>query len=48
MAKAFLAEDVGVRSSVVEQTLDEVKRTGAGSIYPVTITTRQLKKLGLL
>jgi hypothetical protein len=48
MARTFLTEDIGVRSSAVEQALDEVKRTGAGSIYPVTLTTRQLRKLGLL
>ncbi len=48
IARMFLTEDVGVSSSVVAQAIDEVKRTGAGSVYPVTLSTRQLRKLGLL
>jgi hypothetical protein len=48
IARMFLTEDVGASSNAVEQAIDEVKRTGAGSIYPVTLSTRQLRKLGLL
>lgn len=47
-AKVFLKDDVGVSVNLTEQMTDEVERTGTGSIYPVTLTTRQLKKLGLL
>jgi|SRR5579871_751820 len=43
----FLIEDLHLSPSASQGALDEMKRTGAGSIYPVTLTTRQLKKLGL-
>lgn len=48
MATAFLADDVGLSTNRIEQVVDELKRTGAGSIFPVTLTTGQLKKLGLI
>ena len=45
--KLFLAEDLNLNPSSFQGALDEMRRTGAGSIYPVTLTTRQIKKLGL-
>ncbi len=46
--KSFLAEDLHLAPSAFQGALDETKRTGSGSIYPVTLTTRQIKKLGLV
>lgn len=45
--KTFLTEDLHLNPNSFEGALDEMRRTGAGSIYPVTLTTRQIKKLGL-
>jgi hypothetical protein len=45
--RAFLADDLHLSPSSLQGTLDEMRRTGASSVYPVSLTTRQLKKLGL-
>jgi hypothetical protein len=45
--KLFLTEDLHLSPSSLHAAMDEMRRTGAGSIYPVSLTTRQLKKLGL-
>ena len=45
--KSFLSDDLRLNVSSLHDALDEMRRTGAGSIYPVTLTTRQIKKLGL-
>jgi hypothetical protein len=45
--KVFLTEDLHLSPSSFQGALDEMKRTGAGSIYSVSLTTRQLKQLGL-
>ncbi len=45
--KSFLTDDLHLNPSSLEAALDEMRRTGAGSIYPVSLTTRQVKKLGL-
>jgi hypothetical protein len=45
--RLFLTDDLHLSPSSSQVALDEMRRTGAGSIYPVTLTTRQLKKLGL-
>ena len=44
---SFLTEDLHLSLGAAQGAMDEMRRTGAGSIYPVTLTTRQLKKLGL-
>jgi hypothetical protein len=44
--KSFLTEDLRLNPNSFQVALDEMKRSGAGSIYPVTLTTRQIKKLG--
>jgi hypothetical protein len=44
--KIFLTEDLGLRLSAVDEALDELKRKGASSIFPVSLTTRQMKKHG--
>ncbi len=43
----FLTEDIHLNPDSFQGALEEMRRTGAGSIYPVTLTTRQMKKLGL-
>lgn len=43
----FLTDDLHLRPIAINDAIDEVQRTGAASIYPVTLTTRQAKKLGL-
>jgi hypothetical protein len=45
--RQFLEEDLHLRSNSIDEALDEVKRGGAGSIYPVALSTRLVKKLGL-
>jgi hypothetical protein len=45
--KSFLTEDLHLNPNSFQGALDEMRGTGAGSIYPVTLTTRQIKKLGL-
>jgi hypothetical protein len=45
--RRFLGEDLRVKSSSIEDALEEVKATGAGSIYPVTVTPREVRRLGL-
>jgi hypothetical protein len=45
--KSFLAEDLHLNPNSFQGALDEMRRSGAGSIYPVTLTTRQIKKLKL-
>jgi hypothetical protein len=45
--KWFLAKDLHLDLNSFQSALDEMRRSGAGSIYPVTLTTRQIKKLGL-
>ncbi|MGD1071980.1 MAG: hypothetical protein ABSB15_17745 [Bryobacteraceae bacterium] len=45
--RQFLTEDVHLRASSIDEAFDEVRRSGAGSIYPVAMTARQAKKLGL-
>ena len=43
----FLTHDLRLNPSSIQGPLDEMKRTGAGFIHPVNLTTRQLKKLGV-
>jgi hypothetical protein len=45
--KSFLREDLRLNPNSFDGALDEMRRTGAGSIYPIALTTRQVKKLGL-
>jgi hypothetical protein len=44
--RIFLTDDLGLRRSAVDDALDEVKRTDATSVFPVTLTTRQMNRLG--
>lgn len=43
----FLSNDLHLNPSSIKGALDEMNRTGASSIYPVTSTAQQLRKLGL-
>lgn len=45
--KPFLNDDLHVNPSSAQYAIDEMKRTGSGWIHPVTLTSRQMKKLGL-
>lgn len=45
--RRFLEEDLRLGSHSIEEALDEMKRSGAGSIYPVVLSARQVKKLAL-
>jgi len=45
--KEFLTEELHLKASSLQEALDDMRRTGAGSIHPVALTARQLKKLGL-
>lgn len=44
--KAFLHDDLGLRMSAIDETVEEVDRTSSSSIFPVMLTTRQVKNLG--
>ena len=44
--KEFLSAELSLRLGRIEDAFQEVEDTGASSIYPVTLTTRQIKKLG--
>jgi len=45
--KLFLAQDLHLRSSSIEDAIDEMKRTGASSVHPVSLEIRHARKLGL-
>ena len=45
--KDFLASDLGLRASAINDALREMEISDASSIFPVTLTTRQIKKLSL-
>lgn len=43
--RSFLADELHVNTNSVQDALAEMRRTGAASIFPVTLSTRRLKKL---
>lgn len=43
--RGFLADDLHLKPSAIDDALSEVKRGGAGSIYPVTLTAREVRRL---
>jgi hypothetical protein len=45
---AFLRDDLGVTRRAIDEAFEELDRSDASSIYPVTLTTRQMKKLGFV
>jgi len=45
---AFLTESLGLKEKAVSDALDEVERTEVASLYPVVLTTRQVKRFGLV
>jgi hypothetical protein len=45
--KLFLEDAVGIRRSSVEEALREITHKGSASIFPVQLTRREAKRLGL-
>ncbi|HUX67062.1 MAG TPA: hypothetical protein VMV31_06210 [Terriglobales bacterium] len=45
--KAFLLDEVQVRPRAAEDAMDEAKASGSASIFPVILTKRRTKALGL-
>src|SRR5258708_31433013 len=45
--RRFLEEDLRLGSHSIEEALDEMKHSGAGSIYPVAFSSRRVKKLAM-
>ena len=45
--KQFLKDDLRLMPSSIDEALNELRRSGASSIYPVVMTARQAKRLGL-
>jgi hypothetical protein len=45
--KRFLSRDLSVTPGKIADALDEVEHTGATSLFPVTLSTHQIKRLGL-
>ena len=45
--QSFLLDDLHLSLSQVQEALKEMARTGHSSIYPVTLSTRQVKQFGL-
>jgi hypothetical protein len=45
--ESFLRDDLGTRRAI-DEAFEELDRSDATSIYPVTLTTRQMKKLGFV
>jgi len=45
--QSFLADDLRLNHDAIRAALDEAKQSGAGTIYPLILTTRQIRKLGL-
>jgi len=45
--RLFLAKDLHLRSGSIEDAIDEMKRVGASSVHPVSLTIRHARKLGL-
>ncbi|MBZ5610158.1 MAG: hypothetical protein LAP38_18000 [Acidobacteriia bacterium] len=44
--KTFLSDDLGLGPSAIDEALHDLQRSDASSIYPMTLTTRQMKRLG--
>lgn len=44
----FLSQNLRLGPRAIEDVLDKVKRTGSGSISPVTLSAREAKRLGLV
>ena len=45
--ESFLVDRLGLRKSAVEEALLEARRKGTSSIFPVHLSVRELKKVGL-
>jgi hypothetical protein len=45
--ESFLQNDLGVKRRAIRDAIEEIGRGDSSSIYPVTLTTRQMKKLEL-
>ncbi len=45
--KSFLLDDLRLGATSVQSAVDEMSHRGSGEIYPVSLTTRQMKRIGL-
>jgi hypothetical protein len=45
--RKFLSKDLSVRPEKIAEAEHEVEHTGATSLFPVTLTTNQIRRLGL-
>jgi hypothetical protein len=47
LLQTFLEDEIGLSQSLVDETIDELKRKGSASVFHVQLTRREAKKLGL-
>lgn len=45
--ESFLTQRLGLRKSAIADAMEEVRRRGTSSIFPVHLSMRELKKVGL-
>ncbi len=45
--RAFLAGELHLKSSSIEDAFEDLTRGGSASVFPVTLSSRDLKRLGL-
>jgi len=45
--RTFLARELHLKSSAIEDSLDDLTHGGSASIFPVTLNSRDVKRLGL-
>jgi hypothetical protein len=45
--REFLTNEVKAKPNDIEESIEEMERAGAGSIFPVVLTARQIKTLSL-
>lgn len=46
--REFMTDNLSLKPNAVDELIGEMERTEVGSLYPVTLTTRQIKRFGLV
>ena len=46
--REFMSDNLSLKPNAVDELIGEMERTEVGSLYPVTLTTRQIKRFGLV